>query len=156
MKTTTRFLQAATLIAITFTFSCSSDDSDPNNGSGGGYSSSRPASSSSQCNQTGTINGPSVSHGGETYNSVVICGQTWLARNLNYKVEGSKYYDNDPANCSKYGRLYNWATAMALDESCNNKECADQIQTKHRGICPSGWHLPSNAEWNALITASSS
>jgi len=182
MKTTTRFLQAATLIAITLIFSCSSDDSgggnDPSNGSNVGISSSNgnssssapsvtPSSSSSQCNQTGIIKGPSVIHGGETYESVVICDQTWLARNLNYEVEGSKCYGEDgrvsvdvelitisdseiQANCDTYGRLYDWATAMALDKSCNKEECADQIQPKHRGICPSGWHIPSNEDWKKL------
>jgi len=152
MKTTTRFLQAATLIAITLTFSCSSDDSsggnDPSNGANGNSSSS---SGSSKCNQTGIIKGPSVTHGGETYESVVICGQTWLARDLNYEVEGlgSICFGNDPANC----RLYDWSTAMVLDQSCNSEECADQIQPKHRGICPSGWHIPNDNEWITLVEA---
>ena len=55
----------------------------------------------------------------------------------------------------RYGRLYNWATAMGLPSKCNSvlstsdPECA--INTPHhRGICPSGWHVPSNAEWEAL------
>jgi uncharacterized protein (TIGR02145 family) len=39
-------------------------------------------------------------------------------------------YDNDPANCEKYGSLYDWNTAMTA--------------------CPVGWHLPSKAEWDAL------
>jgi len=73
-----------------------------------------------------------------------------MAENLNYDVEGSKCYRNDPENCKKYGRLYNWATAMALQTSCNSSECANQIQPKHRGICTSGWHLPSDAEWKVL------
>jgi uncharacterized protein (TIGR02145 family) len=53
-----------------------------------------------------------------------------MARNLNYNASGSKCYNNDPANCATYGRLYNWATANT--------------------ICPSGWHLPNNAEWTTL------
>jgi uncharacterized protein (TIGR02145 family) len=53
-----------------------------------------------------------------------------MAENLNYEASGSKCYDNKPDNCTKYGRLYNWATAMKS--------------------CPNGWHLPRNAEWTKL------
>jgi len=62
---------------------------------------------------------------------------------LNYNASGSVCCDNKTENCTKYGRLYDWATAMALDTSCNKKSCASQISAKHRGICPSGWHIPS-------------
>jgi uncharacterized protein (TIGR02145 family) len=89
--------------------------------------------------------------GDEIYKTVVIGTQTWMAKNLNYNAEGSVCYDNDPANCEKYGRLYNWATAMALPSDCNTTSCSEQIGTKHQGICPSGWHLPSNAEWDILV-----
>jgi uncharacterized protein (TIGR02145 family) len=63
--------------------------------------------------------------------TVVIGSQTWMAENLNYEAEGSKCYKDDPANCVKYGRLYNWETAME--------------------VCPSGWHLPSYKEWGTLV-----
>ena len=53
------------------------------------------------------------------------------------------------ANCDAYGRLYDWETAMKLS-GCNTKSCASQIQKKHQGICPSGWHLPDTLEWNSL------
>jgi len=39
---------------------------------------------------------------------------------------------------------------MGLPSSCNSSTCSSQIQTKHRGICPAGWHIPSDAEWTAL------
>ncbi len=74
-----------------------------------------------------------------------------MAENLNYNVSGSKCYDNIEANCDNYGRLYNWATAMALPDSCNYKNCYSKITSKHKGICPSGWHIPSDAEWKALV-----
>jgi uncharacterized protein (TIGR02145 family) len=74
-----------------------------------------------------------------------------MAENINYNVSGSKCYGDDPANCAKYGRLYDWATAMALDVSCNSSYCNSQISAKHQGVCPSGWHIPSSADWNALM-----
>jgi len=46
--------------------------------------------------------------------------------------------------------LYDWATAMALPSRCNKSSCASQVGAKHRGICPSGWHIPSDAEWTTL------
>jgi uncharacterized protein (TIGR02145 family) len=54
-----------------------------------------------------------------------------MAENLDYNVSGSKCYDNKESNCAIYGRLYTWATANT--------------------VCPSGWHLPSNADWNVLM-----
>jgi len=86
----------------------------------------------------------------ENYRIVEIGTQTWMAENLNYNISGSKCYDNDPANCAIYGRLYDWATAMALPSNCNSKICASLIFEKHRGICPKGWHIPSDYEWGVL------
>ena len=54
-----------------------------------------------------------------------------MAENLNYDAEGSICYENNPDNCAKYGRLYNWETAMKAYSK--------------------GWHLPSNAEWEKLF-----
>ena len=85
-----------------------------------------------------------------SYKTVVIGTQTWMAENLDYVVEGSKCYNNDPANCTTYGSLYNWATAMALPSSCTSTSCSSQINSPHRGICPSGWHIPSHSEWTTL------
>jgi len=98
------------------------------------------------------------SRDGQEYGWVRIGTQVWMAENLNYAVNGSLCYGDNTGNdnqnrCGTYGRLYNWATAMNLNSSCNTSTCASQVQTKHRGICPSGWHLPSDAEWTALTTA---
>jgi uncharacterized protein (TIGR02145 family) len=76
-----------------------------------------------------------------------------MAENLNYNASGSKCYDDDPANCVTYGRLYDWATAMALPSSCNSTStsCSGQVNAKHRGVCPIGWHIPSVDDWDSLI-----
>jgi uncharacterized protein (TIGR02145 family) len=81
---------------------------------------------------------------------VVVVGWKWMDKNWGCYVPGSKCYNNNPDNCVKYGRLYDWATAMALPSSCNYTSCASKISEKHRGICPSGWHIPSNADWDRL------
>jgi uncharacterized protein (TIGR02145 family) len=98
----------------------------------------------------------SVIHGGGTYETVAIGEQIWLKRNLDYVPVGkdmatnSKCYKDNNNNCEKYGRLYDWATAMALPDSCNIVSCVSQIKTPHRGICPAGWHIPTNADWDKL------
>jgi len=74
-----------------------------------------------------------------------------MAENYTCYAPGSKCYNNDPANCDKYGRLYDWVTAMALDAKCKTSTCASQVSAKHRGICPAGWHIPSGADWSVLM-----
>ena len=64
---------------------------------------------------------------------------------MNYEVEGSKCYDNLDSNCDTYGRLYDWATAM------NNSASSNAVPSKVQGVCPAGWHLPSDAEWDLLM-----
>jgi uncharacterized protein (TIGR02145 family) len=113
-------------------------------------SSSRPqTSSSSNPNSSSSRSDDSFVYQGQTYKTVKIGTQTWMAENLNYNVTGSKCYNNINSNCDIYGRLYDWATAMALASTCNSNSCS--VSAKHKGICPSGWHIPSNAEWDVLI-----
>jgi uncharacterized protein (TIGR02145 family) len=87
-----------------------------------------------------------------TYKTVKIGTQTWMAENLNYNVKGSLCYENNPANCAKYGRLYKWASVMGFAESCNTKTVANcaTVAPKHKDVCPDGWHIPSKAEYDAL------
>ena len=131
--------------------SCPYGTSSPSVGSSSS-SSSRPSSSSYsvQCTNTKGSGTFADSRDSKTYKYVTICNQTWMAENLNYNVTGSKCYDNLENNCDKYGRLYDWSTAMNLPSTCNSSTCASQVQAKHRGICPEGWHIPTNAEWNEL------
>ena len=81
-----------------------------------------------------------------------------MAQNLNYKTENSYCYDDSPSNCSKYGRLYTWAAAMdsAGLWSTNGKGCGVGSRCSPtypvRGVCPEGWHLPKQSEWNTLAS----
>ena len=94
-----------------------------------------------------------VSCGGQSYRTVVVGTQRWMAENLNYDpgTGNSSCYGNNSSNCGTYGRLYNWSTAMNLPSNCNSNSCSSQINSPHRGICPSGWHIPSNADWDKLF-----
>jgi uncharacterized protein (TIGR02145 family) len=93
---------------------------------------------------------------GNTYTSIIINGQEWMQQNLavtkyrngdpiptglsdfNWETTTSgayAIYNNDAANNTLYGQLYNW---YAVNDS--------------RGLCPTGWHVPSDAEWTTLET----
>ena len=76
-----------------------------------------------------------------------------MAENLNYTPTSgsSKCPNNVTANCATYGRQYDWATAMDLASSYNTTSI-NMPSTRRKGICPTDWHLPHNAEWNTLVT----
>jgi uncharacterized protein (TIGR02145 family)/prepilin-type N-terminal cleavage/methylation domain-containing protein len=89
---------------------------------------------------------------GQEYAWAKFGDQTWMAENLNYDngcfsitwVDDSDegwcgYYDNDETTYSVYGMLYQWSAAM-------NGTTTEGAQ----GICPDGWHLPTDAEWTTL------
>ena len=155
MKTSRFLLAACILLALVFTFSCSGDDgSDGTPGTNG-----EPGQNGTSCvsedggaylvikcgEQQSKL--PKAMCGAtaydpetqfcdprniQLYTPVKIGEQTWMKENLNYNASGSKCYDNDPSNCAKYGRLYSWEAA--------------------EDACPTGWHLPSDEEWETLIT----
>jgi len=88
---------------------------------------------------------------GKKYVYVTIGTQTWMAENLNYAnggkcgISGTLSLTNDNTTyCDTYGRLYSWTTATGGTSSIANSSGV-------QGICPAGWHLPSNAEWDVLV-----
>ena len=116
-----------------------------------------------QCAGTATGNGVFIPGNGVTdidgtvYTSIVINGQEWMQQNLavtkyrngdpiptglsnttwqNTTSGAYAIYDNVAANNTTYGKLYNW---YAVNDS--------------RGLCPAGWHVPSDAEWTTLATS---
>lgn len=89
---------------------------------------------------------------GQSYPTVQIGTQCWMAKNLNIgtRIDGAndmadnsiieKYCNNDdPSNCSTYGGLYQWDEMMQYVTT-------EGVQ----GICPTGWHLPTDAEYTTL------
>jgi uncharacterized protein (TIGR02145 family) len=139
--------------------SSSSSDGTSSSSSDGASSNSSGAENCTAADNTETqycSNGELKDYGfvedddGNIYKTVVIGTQIWMAENLNYATGSSRCYNELESNCNIYGRLYDWATAMDFDESCNSNFCSSYIEAKHRGICPEGWHIPSHAEWDVL------
>lgn len=100
----------------------------------GGESGGSPTQSNSEGFQNGYnsfSNTLTDSRDGQVYRTVTIGEQTWMAENLNYAMDGSYCYDDDPANCAKYGRLYTWSVSKTA--------------------CPTGWHLPTKDDWWTLF-----
>jgi len=113
-----------------------------------------------------TSNTLTDSRDSSVYQIVTIGSQVWMAENLRYLpsvADQNTYSDaisyyyvygydgtnvNDAkatANYSTYGVLYNWPAAMAGSASSSTNPSGVQ------GVCPTGWHLPSDAEWAELI-----
>lgn len=93
-----------------------------------------------------------VVYGGKTYNGVIVGMQCWMKENLDIGlvIPGSenqtnnsvieKYcYNNELSNCALYGGFYQWNEMMQYNATPGG-----------RGICPLGWHVPSDGEWTIL------
>jgi uncharacterized protein (TIGR02145 family) len=106
--------------------------------------------------------GDSLSYEGKKYPSTKIGEQCWLAKNLNVgtmiKKEEQQSKDNsiqkychdyDEKNCDLYGGLYQWAETVQYNNNVTNNSGTFSEQ-KIQGICPNGWHIPSNNEWQIL------
>lgn len=89
---------------------------------------------------------------GNYYGTVRIGNKCWMKENLRVTRNSNGVsiartcYDNSSANCRIYGGLYSWETIM--DGASSSSTNPSGVQ----GICPSGWHVPSDAEWAELIT----
>ena len=88
---------------------------------------------------------------GQSYCTVKIGEQTWMAKNLAYALPGSVCRKDDPANCEKYGRLYSWTQAIGkTDAECGaGVDCALPAGPL-QGVCPEGWFLPDSSDWMQL------
>ena len=84
------------------------------------------------------------------YNTVKIGDQCWMKENLNTTRTadgndiGRMCYANNFENCELYGGLYAWSTMM------NGSASSSANPSGVQGICPNGWHIPSDAEWTEL------
>lgn len=96
--------------------------------------------------------GMPVYHLGQNYNTVQIGSQCWMSENMNaglpiddtYQQTDNdsieKYcYENEPDSCVKYGGLYQWGELMQY-----------VTDSAAQGICPEGWHIPTDYEWRVL------
>ncbi len=108
------------------------------------------------------------SRDGNTYKTVKIGNQTWMAENLRleYKVSDTLsvmgsicHSDSTKALCDTYGGYYSWPVALDHEGrySSTGKDCGTHGECKlegHvRGICPEGWHLPSEVDFDELYQA---
>jgi len=95
---------------------------------------------------------PTVEYEGQIYNTIQVFSQCWLKENLNMgtMISGEQWmedngtiekycYNNEPDSCTKYGGLYQWDEMMQYT-----------TQQGVQGICPPGWHLPTDEEWKVL------
>ncbi|MBK9578757.1 MAG: hypothetical protein IPO40_16925 [Fibrobacteres bacterium] len=94
---------------------------------------------------------------GQTYRTVDLGSQTWMAQNLGYagrtdSVLG-RCLGDDPLRCGQYGRFYDWKTAAGLDPSYKITTQPAFPDSVRRGICPAGWRLPTLTDWDVLVRA---
>ena len=97
------------------------------------------------------VTGITDSRDSKTYRTVRIGSQNWMAENLNYAVDSSWCSGGRSENCAKYGRLYQWSSAMGIEAKYNSEKW-NGSDVKRKGVCPTGWHLPSRQEWDKLMT----
>ena len=96
---------------------------------------------------------PTITYEGKTYNTVLIGDQCWLRENLDIGIMKTvnqtdngvvekRCYNDDPVKCEEYGGLYTWDEAMGYSSTEGS-----------RGICPEGWHIPTDLEYETLLSS---
>lgn len=120
--------------------------------------------------QYGTMTDP---RDGQTYRTTKIGNQIWMAENLKfgkftngepdavlvknlYNENGCNLNNNSreqyASDCEQYGRRYSWTAAMNLNFQLRSIKVSErEIWLEHQGVCPEGWHIPNNADWQELI-----
>lgn len=97
-------------------------------------------------NDCGTI----TDYDGNVYQTIIIGNQCWMMKNLNttHDAEGNNItrlcYNNELDSCAIHGGFYTWNTLM------NGAESSETNPSEVQGICPNGWHVPSDDEWKQL------
>ncbi|MDR0864460.1 MAG: fibrobacter succinogenes major paralogous domain-containing protein [Candidatus Symbiothrix sp.] len=86
-----------------------------------------------------------------TYNDIMPSGTLTAANSADNDLTKKYYYypNNNPGNKAAYGLLYTWAAASNRT-GVKSDEGGSTNQAQTQGICPSGWHLPSDVEWGQL------
>ena len=101
---------------------------------------------------------------GQTYRTVVIGTQNWMAENLHYAGENASEElaanmagenlcpSGDEEYCEKAGYIYSWTAAMNISPTYATRHYSTiPIDDVHQGICPKGWHVPTQEEWQTLL-----
>ena len=93
---------------------------------------------------------------GNAYPTVLVGSDCWMAEGLRFDIDasGGSFSDGTgPTHIDTVGRYYNWAGAVAMDQTYNDSLVI--LSGTVRGVCPIGWHIPSDTEWNSLFTNTS-
>jgi uncharacterized protein (TIGR02145 family) len=148
-----------------FMQSCNPDVEDTNDPSNNGGSGNNNGGGANHSCGIANLHNPSLIYGSvqdaddNTYKTIVIGDQTWMAENLNTSV----YRNGDPIE--NITEIHDWLHSDTIEEGAwcyyNNNGSAFECPygklynyyaiNDPRGVCPVGWHVPSDGEWQELI-----
>jgi uncharacterized protein (TIGR02145 family) len=87
-------------------------------------------------------------------------GKVWTRSNLqttpspaSLDINNSSVNTCAVGGCAKFGRLYTWAMVTDVPATCDEANCPLVDSLVHQGLCPSGWHIATSGEWQALVHA---